>query len=154
MVGQDDQRLTRKAFEDRHGGVELSSAGEQLESGASITRVARYELSTIDTNAATHRRRRLYRFGSLLFTHFLSGASVALSSLSARTRTAKVPVKDGVKSKAEGFAVALQENNKALVAHAVFASEGAARDFMADAVANDRSLASKVHVIPEFELAA
>ena len=39
----DDQRLSRKAFEDRHGGVELSSAGAQLESGASITRVARYD---------------------------------------------------------------------------------------------------------------
>ena len=149
----DDQRLSRKAFEDRHGGVELSSAGAQLESGASITRVARYELSTIDTNAAAHRR-RLYRFGSLLFAHFLSGASVALSSLSARTHKAKVPVADGVKTQSEGFAVALQENNNAVGPHTIFASEGAARDWMANAVANDRSLASKVHVIPQFELAA
>ena len=149
----DDERLTRKAFEDRHGGVELSSAGAQLESGASITRVARYDLITIDTNARRHRR-RFHILGSLLFTHFLAGASVALSSLSARTRQAKAPVQDGVKAKSEGFAVALQENNKAVSAETVFASEGSARDWMADAVANDRSLAGKLHVVPEFELAA
>ena len=57
-------------------------------------------------------------------------------------------------AKSEGFAVALQENNKAVSAETVFASEGSARDWMADAVANDRSLAGKLHVVPEFELAA
>lgn len=149
----DDERLSRKAFEDRHGGVELSSAGAQLESGASITRVARYDLITIDTNARRHRR-VFNILGSLLFNHFLAGASVALSSLSARTRKAKVPVEDGVKTKSEGFAVALQANNKAVSAATIFASEGAARDWMADAVANDRSLAGRIHVVPEFELAA
>lgn len=92
--------------------------------------------------------------GSLLFNHFLAGASVALSSLSARTRKAKAPVQEGVQAKSEGFAVALQENNKAVSAETVFASEGAARDWMADAVANDRSLTGKLHVVPEFELAA
>jgi hypothetical protein len=149
----DDERLSRKAFEDRHGGVELSSAGAQLESGASITRVARYDLITIDTNARRHRR-TFHILGSLLFTHFLAGASVALSSLSARTRNAKAPVQDGVKTRSEGFAVALQENNKAVSAETVFASEGAASDWMSDAVANDRSLADKLHVVPEFELVA
>jgi hypothetical protein len=149
----DDERLSRKAFEDRHGGIELSSAGAQLESGASITRVARYDLITIDTNARRHRR-SFAVLGSLLFTHFLAGAAVALSPLSVRTRKARAPVQHGVKTKSEGFAVALQENNRAVSAETVFASEGAARDWMADAVANDRSLAGKIHVVPEFELAA
>jgi hypothetical protein len=149
----DDQRLSRKAFEDRHGGIELSAAGAQLKSGASITRVARYDLITIDTNARRHRR-KFSILGSILLTHFLAGASVALSPLSARTRKAKVPVQNGVRTKSEGFAVALQENNKSVSAATVFASEGAARDWMASAVANDRSLAGKIHVVPEFELAA
>ena len=52
----DDDRLARKAFELRHGGVELSSKGPQYESGAAIVRNNRYELITVDTNARRHRR--------------------------------------------------------------------------------------------------
>lgn len=147
----DDQRLSRKAFEDRNGGVELSAAGAQIESGAAIVRVARYELFTIDTNGRRHR----YRFalqGALLFRHLLNGAAIARSALSASNRNAIAPVKNGVKSRPEGFAVALQENNKVAGAHTIFASEGAARDWMADAVASDRSLTDKFHVVPEFEV--
>jgi hypothetical protein len=150
----DDQRLTRKAFEPRHGGLELSAEGAQFESGASITRVARYDLITIDTSA----RRKVRRFfldAVLMFDHWLLGSAVALSSLSAKSRKARVPVADGVKSKDEGFAVALQENNRAFTTGtAHFTSEGAAREWMAEAVANDKTLAGKVHVVPQFELAA
>jgi hypothetical protein len=150
----DDERLSRKAFEPRHGGVELSAAGAQLESGASITRVARYDLITIDTNARRHRF-RFANIASALFTHLLAGSAVARSSLSARSRKARVPVEQGVTGKAEGFAVALQENNRAFSAEtASFASEGAAREWMATAVVNDRRLADQLHVVPQFELAA
>lgn len=150
----DDQRLSRKAFELRHGGIELSAAGPQLESGAAITRVARYDLITIDTNARRHRSPFATLAGAL-FQHFLAGAAVSLSSLSARARKARVPVEDGVKGNPEGFAVAFQENNRALSAQtASFISEGAAREWMNDAVARDRGLAGKLHVVPQFELAA
>jgi hypothetical protein len=150
----DDERLSRKAFEPRHGGVELSAAGAQLESGASITRVARYDLITIDTNARRHRF-RFANIASALFTHLLAGSAVARSPLSAKSRKARVPVEQGVTGKAEGFAVALQENNRAFSAEtAFFASEGAAREWMATAVGGDRRLADQLHVVPQFELAA
>ncbi len=147
----DDERLSRQPFEERHGGVELSVAGEQLESGAAIVRVARYDLITVDTNARRHRR-PFTRFSSLLFGHFLAGASVSLSPLSAQAKTLHVPVADGVATTPEGFAVALQEDNTAFAGTTVFASEGDARDWMASAVAGDRTLAGKLHVLPEFEL--
>ena len=126
----------------------------QFESGASITRVARYDLITIDTNA----RRAPPAFeilGSLLFTTSWPAHRSPFRRLSARTRKAKVAGgRTACKTKSEGFAVALQANNKAVSAATIFASEGAARDWMADAVVNDRSLAGRIHVVPEFELAA
>ena len=80
---------------------------------------------------------------------------MSLSALSAKSRKARVPVANGVKTKDEGFAVALQENNQAFTTGtANFASEGAAREWMAGAVANDKTLANKIHVVPQFELAA
>jgi hypothetical protein len=150
----DDERLSRKAFEPRHGGVELSASGAQLESGAAITRVARYDLITIDTNARRHRF-SFARIASVLFNHLLAGAAVARSPLSAKSRKARIPVEDGIKAKPEGFAVVLQESNRAFSAEtAFFSSEGAAREWMATAVASDRNLANQLHVLPEFELAA
>ncbi|MBG0792353.1 hypothetical protein IYY11_02645 [Methylocystis sp. H62] len=150
----DNERLSRKAFEPRHGGVELSAAGAQLESGAAIVRVARYDLITIDTNARSHR----FRFAVLakvFFNRLFAGAAVARSPLSMKSRKTRVPVEDGVKEKSEGFAVALQENNRSFKADsAYFASEGAAREWMQSAVAKDRNLADRLHVLPHFELAA
>ncbi len=148
----DDERLSRKAFEPRHGGVELSAAGAQYESGAAIVRNNRYELITVDT-LARRRRRRFARLGGLLFTHWLRGAAVSRSSLSAAVRRSTVPVAGGVTATGEGFAVALVRNNSPAAPHtAAFASEGAAREWMAGAVAADRRLADQLHVVPQFEL--
>lgn len=149
----EDQRLSRKAFEPRHGGLELSATGAQFESGAAITRVARYDLITIDT--AGRKFRRFFLEAVLMFNHWLLGSAVSLSALSAKSRKARVPVADGVKTVDEGFAVVLQENNQAYTTgSAHFTSEGAAREWMAEAVANDKTLASKIHVVPQFERAA
>jgi hypothetical protein len=150
----DDERLSRKGFEPRHGGIELSSAGPQLESGAAITRIDRYDLITIDTNARRHRR-RFSALAGALFSHLLAGSAVARSPLSARSRKARIPVEDGVKGQDEGFTVAFQENNRAFSAEsASFTSEGAAREWMAAAVARDRTLGERLHVVPKFEVAA
>jgi hypothetical protein len=147
----DDERLSRKPFEDRHGGVELSVADAQLESGAAIIRVARYDLITIDTHARRHRH-PFHFLAVLLFGHFLAGASVALSLLSGRTKKLRVPVSDGVKLKQEGFAVALQATNKVFQPAASFASEGEALEWMGAAIAQDRKLVGALHVLPHFEV--
>ncbi|MBF6222799.1 hypothetical protein IU479_32455 [Nocardia abscessus] len=149
----DEERMSR-TFEDRHGGIDLCPAGAQLTSAAAITRVARYEVITVDTNARRHRFRYL-RQALALFTHLLSGSAVARSLLSTKVRTARVPVTDGVLGKTEGFAVALQANNtRFAAAPASFSSEGAALDWLASAIAGDRGLAGKLHVLPRFELAS
>jgi hypothetical protein len=148
----DNDQLARKAFEPRHGGVALSAAGAQYESGAAIVRNNRYELITVDTNARRHRR-PFARLGSLLFHHWLGGTAASLSSLSAKEKAAKVPVADGVTTAAEGFAVAMVADNSAASGESVyFTSEGAAREWMAGAVAADRALAGQLHVLPQFEL--
>ena len=147
----DDERLSRQPFEDRHGGLELSVSGDQSESGAAIVRNARYEVITIDTNARRHRR-PFFALGLLLFDHFLSGAAVALSPLSAQNKKLNSPVVDGVKLTTAGFAVAMTENNKAFAGTAVFASEGEAKEFVAATVATDHTMHGMLYVLPEFEL--
>lgn len=147
----DDERLTRKPFEDRHGGVELSVADAQLESGAAVVRVARYDLITVDTNARRHRF-RFHFLSVLLFSHFLKGSAVARSVLSARSRTLRIPVADGVQVKQESFTVALQATNRAFSPAATFASEGEAREWLATTVSADRRLAGTLHVLPHFEV--
>ncbi|MGW6621975.1 DUF6603 domain-containing protein [Nocardia sp. NPDC055002] len=150
----DDECMSRKAFEARHGGMVLCPAGAQLTSAAAITRVVRYEVITVDTNTRRHRFWHL-RQSLALFTHLLNGSAVAKSLLSTKIRVARVPVTDGVLGKREGFAVALQENNtRFATAPASFSSEGAALDWLASAVATDRRLAGKLHVLPGFELAS
>ncbi|MGK2902133.1 MAG: DUF6603 domain-containing protein [Mycobacterium sp.] len=150
----DADRLSRQAFEQRHGGVEMSVSGAQMESATAVTRIARYDLITIDTNARRHRR-RFFRLASAMFTHWILGSAVALSRLSLKRQIARIPVQDGVITKSEGFAVTRQDTNRPFsAASALFTSEGAARDWMAGAVAADRGLAGNLQVVPRFEAAS
>jgi hypothetical protein len=128
-------------------------ADAQLESGAAIVRVARYDLITVDTNARRHRS-RFHVLGVLLFGHFLKGASVALSALSGKTKKLRVPVAEGVKVQQERFAVALLATNQAFSPTATFASEGEAKEWLGAAIVADRSLAGTLHVLPQFEVMA
>ena len=149
----DADRLSRKGFEPRHSGVEMSAAGAQLESGAAIVRIARYDLITIDT-AARRNRFRFFRVASAMFGHLIKGGAAALSVLSKHRELARIPVSDGVVVKPEGFAVTRVDTNRPFsAASAVFASEGAARDWLANTTGANPSLAGALQVVPGFEVA-
>jgi hypothetical protein len=148
----DDQKLSRKSFEPRHGGVELSYEGAEYESGAAIVRADRYDLITVDTNWRSHPK-KFSTWGLLLYAHWLAGAAASLSALSATKQVLLVPVAAGVVDVGETFAVAMQHNNVAASAESVqFTSEGAAHQWLADTIAVDSTLAGTMHVIPQFEL--
>jgi hypothetical protein len=116
-----------------------------------VQRTVRYEEIIIDSNfkrASTGLGHR----GGLLFTHLLAGNAVARSSLSQATKRARVPFTDTIEVGNDGFTVAFTRDNTAVGANATFSSAGAAADFVAQAVANDASLASQLHVIPTYEV--
>ncbi|HEY4620724.1 MAG TPA: DUF6603 domain-containing protein, partial [Gaiellaceae bacterium] len=150
----DGDKLSRPAYESRHGGIELSVAGNQLASGAMIKRVVRYDLITIDTLYRT-KRRRFFLYSAALFAHFLKGASVSLSVLSAAHEKKLKPFEEKVAVGPETFAVAFVDTNSTFAPESTgFTSVTAAQDYAAQAVADDSGLAGSLHVIPQFEVAA
>jgi hypothetical protein len=149
----DGEKLSKPAFEPRHGGIELSVSGNQLASGAMVKRVVRYDLITIDTLYRRFRRRS-FLYPGALFEHFLKGASVSLSPLSKARKQQLKPFDDRVSVASDTFAVAFQDTNASFNgASAGFKSEAAAQAFMADAVAENPDLTGSLHVIPQFEVA-
>jgi hypothetical protein len=149
----DAAKLSLPAYAPLDGGIELSAEGTSLASGTAITRVVRYDLTIIDTKYRRSRKRFFTLVGSL-FAHFLGGASVTRSSLSAYRAAQVQPFAEKVMVGPETFAVALQSNNTVYRAEAAsFTSQEAARDYLNRAVANDPSLAGTLHVLPQFEVA-
>ena len=141
----DAEKLSKPAFQDMHGGLDLSVDGQQLRSGALVKRVVRFELITIDGAFRDHQRYPLLFIG--LFVHLLGGNAVALSALSQATKLQHVPFADHVQVVGEPYVVASAASN---VAVATFASEAMAQEHLATSLAGDPAL----HVIPAFEAVA
>jgi hypothetical protein len=149
----DAAKLSQPAFVPQDSGIELSGAGNTYASGTAITRIVRYDLTTIDTTFAV--KQRFFSYSAFLFAHFLGGSSVALSKLSSAHETLTHPYTGSVKVAAETFAVAFQSNNTVYHAEAAsFNSQASAHDYMARVVTADPSLAGNLHVLPHFEVAA
>jgi hypothetical protein len=148
----DSAKLSKPAYEPDHGGIELSAAGAQLDSGVLVKRIVRYELITIDTNFRRFLK-PFFGFSGVLFAHLLDGASIARSPLSRFEQKRRQPFDDKVDARPETFVVASQADNRAVHAEA-FASESMARDFLAQRVAADPTQDGSLHVIPSFERAA
>jgi hypothetical protein len=150
----DAQRLATPAFENQDGGLELAPQGQGSFSATAIRRANRYELLTIDSQGEKERRKRFHALDALFVKRFHAGTAAALSQLSAQTQIQKNSFADKVVAKQEGFSVASSETNTAITGGLAFASEAVAREFLNGAVANDPSLAGRIHVVPSFELAA
>lgn len=149
----DAAKLSQPAFVPQDSGIELSAAGNVYASGTAITRIVRYDLTTIDTTYAVNKR--FFVYTAFLFFHFMKGSSVARSKLSAAHEAQTHPYAGAVTVSPETFAVAFQSNNT--VYHpeaAAFTSQVSAHDYMARAVSNDPSLTGTLHVLPQFEVAA
>jgi hypothetical protein len=149
----DADKLSQPAYVPHDSGIELAVAGTTVASGTAITRIVRYDLTIIDTKL----RRIFVRYASFvgsLFQHFLGGASVAFSRLSAKQDALTHPYSGSVAVAPESFAVALKANNAAYsAATASFNSQAAANDYLKRAVAADPTLDGTLHVLPQFEVA-
>ncbi len=148
----DAEKLSKPPFQDEHSGVQLAATDQTLATGRTVERHVRYETTILDTN----RPRlviRLFGFIQVLFTHFLSGASVAQSSLSQHVKTQLDPFDDKAAVFSEGFVVASNIDNIAVHNQAVFTSEARAREYLAEQESANPALVGSVHVIPAFETA-
>ena len=117
-----------------------------------MRRIVRYEQIIIDNNFKRFQKRfSIFVFG--LFNHFLGGAAIIKSVLSAQYKTQFQPFKEKISvAVQENYAVAYQADNKAYATTATFTSEAAAREFMHQAIAEDPNRADALHVIPQFEV--
>jgi hypothetical protein len=146
----DADRLSRPAFGRQASGIELRAESD-LATGRMVRRVVRYEEIVLDANFMRFAR-PLARPQRTLFGHFLKGSSVARSPRSKAARDELRPLANAVAVADEGYTVAYQADNTAYAAS--FASEAAAREHLQGAIATDPGLADRLHVIPDFELAA
>jgi len=150
----DAERLAQPAYAPADSGVELSGAGTAYASGTAITRIVRYDLTIVDTKLR-RAKQRFFVYPAALFAHFLTGASVARSVLSAHHETQTHPFDATVSVAQETFTVALRSDNTIFRADAgTFPNPAAAADYVARALAEDPSLAGTIHVLPQFEVAA
>jgi hypothetical protein len=149
----DATKLSQPAYVPQDSGVELAG-GSNLTSATAITRPVRYDLTVIDAESEPARF-KYFPHARGMFTTFLRANSAAQSKLSAAYRVQTHPYPDAVQVSTETFAVAFQSSNK--VSHpeaAAFTSQASAQDYIAKAVAADPTLSGKLHVLPQFEVAA
>ncbi|WP_051834106.1 DUF6603 domain-containing protein [Streptomyces sp. NRRL S-646] len=176
----DAAKLSKAPYENQDAGLELSAAKEALASVRAVRRSARYELHIIDsrtpgtapaTLAAVQEAspppttpKRFQNVSPALFNRLLEGSSTSRSPLSRTDAERRQPFapEDTVRVTGQRFAVAYVRNNlqafppTADVAQGgtSFRSETTAADALDGWVVADPSLAGKLHVIPESEVAA
>ena len=113
-----------------------------------------YDVTIIDTKLRRSFR-KFFIFAAGLFNQLLRGASVTHCDFSAFRRAQVNPFSESVTVMPETFAVALRADNTPFRPDArSFTSQAAANDFIARAVAADRTLDGTLHVLPQFEMAA
>lgn len=148
----DAAKLSRPAYQPEHGGLELSAAGQALNSAQVVKRVVRYEEIIIDSNYKRFIRRFFGFFGSL-FAHFLRGNAVSKSALSQYQKQLKQPFDEKIAINPEAYVVAFQANNKAFAtASASFHSEASARAFLQSQITANPGLHDSLHVIAGYEV--
>lgn len=149
----DSAKLSEPAYVPQHGGLELAGASK-FASATAITRVLRYELTVVDSEAEPQRF-RFFQTGGGFFRQFLRGSSVAQSTLSARFNSKTHPYLGSVQVGAELFTVALRSNNQAFAPESIgFTSQASARNYLSKVVAANPAMADQLHVLPHFEVAA
>jgi hypothetical protein len=149
----DATKLSEPAYAPQDSGIELSAQGTSYASGTAITRNVRYALTVIDTR---FRRllKRFFSFPGSLFGHFVGGASVAASLLSAARNAQLQPFTEKVVVVSETYVVARRADNTPFDPRAGgFNSKLSAEDFMQQATIADPTLVGQLHVLPQFEVA-
>ena len=150
----DADNLSQPAYVPQDGGIELAVSGTTYASGTTVTRIVRYDVTIIDTKLRRSFT-RFFVFAGALFNHFLRGSSAARCSLSAHRAAQTHPYAGNVTVAPETFVVALKSNNTAFSSgSSSFTNQAAANDYVSRTVAGSPEFAGKLHVIPQFEMAA
>jgi hypothetical protein len=152
----DADKLSEQAYVPADSGIELGAAGNNFDTGTALTRNVRYDLTIVDTALEPQPlRSRFYPYPGALFTHWLGGASVGNSPLSAKFHGLTHPNDGAVTVNPENYAVAKRVDNTVVSADAAaFTSRWAAEEHMQRTIAADPSLAGTLHVLPHFEVAS
>lgn len=147
----DSAKLSAPPFENVPGGIRLGVAGSENRSSHMVKRRVRYETIIIDSD---YKRfvHSFFAFWDRLFTHFLGGAAVTKLAVSEAHRKQVQPFDARIVVGDTGYTVADIADNKALDESVVFASEAQAREFMRETVTADPAQASRLHVIPNYEM--
>jgi hypothetical protein len=149
---EDATKLSEPAFSPQDSGIELAPEGNLYASGTAITRVVRYELTIVDGTLAP-KRQRFYNYPGVLFEHWLGGASVARSTLSAQHQALTHPYEGSVALAAETYSIAhLADNTPMQAEGATFNSRAAAIQHLQSTVAAEPALAGTLHVLPQYEV--
>jgi hypothetical protein len=148
----DADKLSRPAYQQLHGGMELSVEGQDVASGKVVKRIVRYEEIIIDNNFKRFVRRFSIFIGAL-FDHLLAGSAIAQSPLSKQSRKQLLPFEEKIKINPDGYAVVFNSNNTVFSGvSSTFTSEAMARDFMLRQITLDPNLSESLHVIPQAEV--
>jgi hypothetical protein len=143
-------KLARKSYELMASGLALGPQGAQFAAPKLVKRRVRYEEEIIDSNYKRFGRKFGGRFAHL-FNFFLPGSAVALSPLSARTRSQLQPFAEKINVRPEGFVVVHREDNTPHHSAASFKSEAEAHDHLRSMDARERAA---LHIVPGCEVAA
>jgi Family of unknown function (DUF6603) len=151
----DAAKLSQPAYAPLDSGIELAPSGKAADSGAALTRIVRYDLHIVDTTLQPPQRHRFFVYSGALFQHWLGGASVAFSNLSAAKTKLTKPYPDAVAVTPETYAVANVADNTIVHSEAAsFTSYAAASDYIDRTIAADPAQAGTLHVLPTFEVSA
>jgi hypothetical protein len=149
----DAQKLSSPPYQQEPSGIVLGVSGAEIRTSRAVTRVLRYEVTTVDT-LYRRVRRRFVTLGDRLFRHWIKANAASRNSLS-RGRAREIqPFADRIEVQGERYAVASADTNRAVADAASFTSEGAAREWLAGAVAADPNLATSLQVVPVSDLEA
>ncbi|MEO8588227.1 MAG: DUF6603 domain-containing protein [Flavobacteriales bacterium] len=150
-VDMDDaEKLSRPSFERGKGGIDMGVAND-LRADHAACRTMRYEELWIDNEYKEHQR-FTKGFDHGLFGHFVGGAAIAGSGLSAKNKGRLDPFDDKITVTEMGYAVAHMDTNSMLGGSQVFRSKVEAEQHLRNAVALNADLAGGLVVMPEMEL--
>jgi hypothetical protein len=150
----DQEKLSRPSYQQIKGGVVIGSS-QAMQSSKMARRNISYSITIIDKEPQKPLPKgKFYPAIATLFHRFLSGSSVARSSLSNQVKSQLSPFTDKIALGTEGYTVSNTSDNRAFNPKSQFSSEATARDYMQQQLAANPSLAGSLHVLPSSEVNA
>jgi len=148
----DAEKLSRPSFERGKGGIDMGVATD-LRADHAACRTIRYEELWIDNEYKEHQQ-FTKGIDHGLFGHFIGGAAIANSVLSAKYKGRLDPFAEKIAVAEMGYAIANADTNVMHTGTTAFRSKVEAEAFMRATMANNAVLVGRLVVVPEMELMA